>query len=538
MARATLKLLLTVVVVCLVLLASFWSQCGPTPLARAPQPLQVEYRDTECRINGEYSVPCLRQDEQVWLPFSFVHKYFEIFGEFTQQTPGGSERFDLWHSTSKVYKPKTNYDPRGVFLFFDNYNVEVRDRVMCVSADEGVPISTQWDSSGYYYPTQVAQFGLAHYSKNLTQPKVMRKVLEDGGDTSKTTWLVSDSSFAKREKYGSSKVLIFAGRVHAPVSSDMAYLDVNITLASNSSLWVAIEQKHQPTRRMHYVCGETRPIWTDGRDCFYGMGHCGQWNRLSRDLALDLQKAIRVSKRPRNLRVVAIGLEGSGRLDDLSLSNGSDHDALFWAAARWFVRHQSSDGGWPIPARRRLVAGMSILAPGWLSAMAQGHAASLLSRAYHRSGDPQYLEAAEKGLAPFRSPSAKGGVRASLWGHTWFEEYPTTPPSLVLNGFIYALLGLHDLRMIGNSKNASTLYSEGIESLRALLPVYDTGSASVYDLRHVTLGSAPNVARWDYHATHVNQLLMLATIEPQVELFKRTAMRWADYMLGHRAAHN
>lgn len=47
---------------------------------------------------------------------------------------------------------------------------------MCV----GVPVSIQWESQGYFYPTQIAQFGLTHYSKNLTEPEPRRKVLEDG----------------------------------------------------------------------------------------------------------------------------------------------------------------------------------------------------------------------------------------------------------------------------------------------------------------------------------------------------------------------
>ncbi|XP_059478168.1 D-glucuronyl C5-epimerase B [Neocloeon triangulifer] len=539
MARATLKQLLSVVVVGVLLLAGLWSQCGPTPITRAPQPLQVAYKDIECQINGEYSVACLRQEEQVWLPFSFVHKYFEVYGELGQSADG-SERFDFWHATAKVYKPKADYDPQGVFLFFDNYNVEVRDRVKCVSADEGVPISTQWDPSGYYYPTQVAQFGLAHYSKNLTQPLPTRQTLEDGGDSASAKWISASSSSFKRisDSERQSKVLLFTGRLHTVTAADLPYLDVDVLFKANSSLWVAVEQKGQPTRRIHYVCGQDRPVWADGRDAFYGMGSCGRWIRLSRDLALDLHKAIRTPRRPRGLQVVAIGLDGEGRLDDLSIASGSNHGALFWASAQWFVRHQTSEGGWQIPVRRRLAAGMSVLAPGWLSAMAQGHAASILARAYLRSGDKKYLTAAENGLRPFRVASARGGVRTSLWGHPWFEEYPTSPPSLVLNGFIYALLGLHDLRVIGRSKEAAALYAEGLASLRALLPLYDMGSGSVYDLRHVTVGCAPNVARWDYHATHVNQLLLLATVEPAEELLARTANRWANYMLGHRAAHN
>lgn len=56
--------------------------------------------------------------------------------------------------------------------------LQVRDRVKCISAAEGVPLSTQWEQQGYYYPTQIAQFGLSHYSKNLTDPEPRRKVIE------------------------------------------------------------------------------------------------------------------------------------------------------------------------------------------------------------------------------------------------------------------------------------------------------------------------------------------------------------------------
>ncbi|KAL9704736.1 hypothetical protein quinque_008254 [Culex quinquefasciatus] len=48
---------------------------------------------------------------------------------------------------------------------------------------------------------------------------------------------------------------------------------------------------------------------------------------------------------------------------------------------------------------------------------------------------------------------------------------------------------------------------------------------------------APNLARWDYHATHVNQLLLLATIDPD-PIIAQTAERWKNYMLGKRAQHN
>lgn len=74
-------------------------------------------------------------------------------------------------------------------------------------------------------------------------------------------------------------------------------------------------------------------------------------------------------------------------------------------------------------------------------------------------------------------------------------------------------------------------------SLKTLLPLFDMGSRSVYDLRHVTLNVEPNIARWDYHVTHINQLLLLATLD-NATVIKSTAKRWIAYMDGKRSSHN
>ena len=36
-------------------------------------------------------------------------------------------------------------------MHFKTFNVEARSRVLCVSAQDGVPVSTQWDSAGQSY---------------------------------------------------------------------------------------------------------------------------------------------------------------------------------------------------------------------------------------------------------------------------------------------------------------------------------------------------------------------------------------------------
>lgn len=176
------------------------------------------------------------------------------------------------------------------------------------------------------------------------------------------------------------------------------------------------------------------------------------------------------------------------------------------------------------------------------SAMGQGHAISVLMRAYqHSGGDLRYLQSAVAALRPFRIPSYQGGVLATFLGkYGWYEEYPTHPPSFVLNGFIYSLLGLYDLMTIGpaaHGREAALLFQQGMSALKGMLPLYDTGSGTSYDLRHFTLGVAPNIARWDYHATHVNQLLLLSTLD-DARVLDTTAKRWLGYLKGKRSAHN
>src|SRR4051794_38094844 len=68
-------------------------------------------------------------------------------------------------------------------------------------------------------------------------------------------------------------------------------------------------------------------------------------------------------------------------------------------AADLLLDHQADDGGWkqikPSPHPYALH-------PPWVSAMAQGEAASLLVRMHRESGDARYAEAAVKALAPMR----------------------------------------------------------------------------------------------------------------------------------------
>lgn len=577
MMRVNLKT--SLVIVCLLVMLvtlSIWTRCGGTlhsfspsftgrhdHLAKANSMRNGErsvgdatgsFEELDCSINGEYTVGCRREGEEVYLPFSFLHKYFEVYGKLASYD--GYERFEWSHSYANVYYPKAKYDPRGVYMYFENYNVEVRDRVKCVSASEGVPVSIQWESQGYYYPTQIAQFGLSHYSKNLTEPEPRRKVLEDGS-SEKSSWIVPVGASLARTYDAElfSHVLHFqtAGRgIQLKLDHVLDFVlsvQIQLSVVDNSSLTVVVQHRERKEFwNLHYTCS-SQLIHAKDEDVYHGM-NCGekvQWRSLTRDLFVDLQKGLVLQNKEKRkisrskFKISAIMLTGSGQLDNLTLST-SEHLAHFYAAARWFVSNQDfKTGGWANTVKRRGAPGMLDLLPGWYSAMGQGHGISVLARAYHLSGDKAYLAAAVQALRPFKVLSKDGGVLAMFLNQVpWYEEYPTQPPSFVLNGFIYSLIGLYDLITLAPKNfvsDATFLYEQGMKSLKTLLLSFDTGSGTIYDLRHLTVGSAPKIARWDYHATHVNQLLLLATLD-QDPLFSSTAGRWVGYMNGKRAPHN
>lgn len=119
--------------VCL-LIVSVYMRCSDFSLPRDLVPRwerhlyngrQDHYNEIDCFINQEVSIRCRRELDEVYIPFSFLSSYFEVYGTLTTDN-GGVTRFNWSHSNSKVNYPKGKYDPRGLFMYFENYNVEVR----------------------------------------------------------------------------------------------------------------------------------------------------------------------------------------------------------------------------------------------------------------------------------------------------------------------------------------------------------------------------------------------------------------------------
>lgn len=177
-------------------------------------------------------------------------------------------------------------------------------------------------------------------------------------------------------------------------------------------------------------------------------------------------------------------------------------------------RHRggSQAGGWRqfMPMRHTFR-----IEPPWLSALAQGEGASLLVRLHLETGEERFAEAARGALAPLAVPVAEGGVLAELGGAPFLEEYPTSPPSHVLNGAIFALWGYRDVGVGLGDGEALERFEVLTSALAANLHRWDTGWWSRYDLFPHPL---PNVASPAYHLLHIRQLEVLERLTSHPEI--------------------
>jgi len=172
------------------------------------------------------------------------------------------------------------------------------------------------------------------------------------------------------------------------------------------------------------------------------------------------------------------------------------------------------------PYRQRLIA-------PWYSGLAQGNGLSVLVRAAAETGRSSYADAARAGFASFTVSIQDGGVVVrDADGHLWIEEYLVEPPSHILNGFIWALWGVHDYAMWANDVMAWRIFEECVETIAANLEKYDSGFWSLYEL---PAGAPPMLASAYYHRLHVVQLRVLHRLTGQSE-FSRFSDRWQDYL--------
>jgi len=178
---------------------------------------------------------------------------------------------------------------------------------------------------------------------------------------------------------------------------------------------------------------------------------------------------------------ISIGQYGLAVFHSYLITSDEAKKNHFLRIADWFMRNVTEDAelgcfwltGIPKPEYK--------IQQAWKSAFSQSRAISILLRAWQLTGKGDYLSTAGKALLPFTKDIKAGGVSANLLeGHPFYEEYVAAEPTMVLDGHIFSLFGLHEyLRAVTPAVDphghelAQTLFDRGMESLLYYLPEYD-----------------------------------------------------------------
>jgi hypothetical protein len=167
----------------------------------------------------------------------------------------------------------------------------------------------------------------------------------------------------------------------------------------------------------------------------------------------------------------------------------------------------------------------------WISGMAQGQALSVLLRAHQLTNEQKFRIAATSVFRIFNIDAANQGVISRFPdGKPVIEEYPSPAMTTsVLNGFIYAIIGVRDYFLYSQEIKAKALFDQFIDSLKTNLFRFDNGYWSYYDqVAPLRLASKP------YHCIHIHQLKELYKITNE-EIFNEYAMRWQRYLMSPKS---
>lgn len=196
---------------------------------------------------------------------------------------------------------------------------------------------------------------------------------------------------------------------------------------------------------------------------------------------------------------------------------------LLLNSADWLVNNAVQKDNYTIWEYNYSFATYYNMTPPWRSGLAQGQGIQALTKAYNITGDGKYLKVARTSLNSFFIEVENGGVTHKENNGWWYEEYADENGSnpRVLNGMMFALLGIYEYYNLTNDENAKFIFDKGIVALKRHLSDYDSGHWTYYD-------ALDTPASKFYHHVHVTELSRLYDITKE-PIFKEYHDKWKSY---------
>ncbi len=155
----------------------------------------------------------------------------------------------------------------------------------------------------------------------------------------------------------------------------------------------------------------------------------------------------------------------------------------------------------------------------WISALTQGQAISILVRGAAYTGRHEYLDWAGRAARVLMDSDLPIVWRGDD-GAVFFEEYPCTPPSHVLNGCLFAWLGLWDYARATGDPEVRAFCLKAVADISATVPRYEVAGWTRYDV-HQERPTSPG-----YQEIHTALAETLAGIFPADPAWRDRARRW------------
>lgn len=246
---------------------------------------------------------------------------------------------------------------------------------------------------------------------------------------------------------------------------------------------------------------------------------------------------------------VTIAQSALGFYNDFIETNSKNSKTEFLKLADWLVNNQQENGSFPYEFSFALKPNAE-LPEGFISSMAQGQVLSVMIRAFYITNDVRYLDC---GMESLHFMIASGDENIFAGGskslkdfcnlseelkefseYRVYEEYVFDPSTYVLNGDLFALIGLADWMQGAPNRYgkeiAERAFYEGVKGIEILLPYYDYYGWSAYDLFNYTSNNSDPYFGSEYaHGCHICLLEALADISGS-ECFEKYKERFKSYV--------
>ncbi|MCF7917110.1 MAG: D-glucuronyl C5-epimerase family protein [Candidatus Omnitrophica bacterium] len=221
----------------------------------------------------------------------------------------------------------------------------------------------------------------------------------------------------------------------------------------------------------------------------------------------------------------AIAQYALGNYDLLCDTGDSYYKQVFINQADWFIDNirvvDGQVGLWEYKFDFEYYKGLK---SPWRSALAQGQGISVLARAYQLTRKEKYMKVSVKAFNAFKhNLEHPGGVTyKDDEGNLWLEELIFTPPTHVLNGFIWALWGVYDYYLLSRDRYAFDIFNQGVKTLEENINRYDMKFWSTYHLLPTRIRM---IVSPYYQRLHIVQLKIMYRLTGKM-IFKEYADKW------------